>query len=138
MRVDAQTIYRIPAAGPEDPTAGLRIRSFPDRERAALDRLPDRTDGAEGRPRLSRASAELGARLVDVRLHDRLALVGHRGGMGLASQATDVVLGGRDGLVDVPSPETRRPSPCFVSSRLITALGSSAIRSSPRSLRADR
>jgi len=31
MRVDAQTIYRIPAAGPEDPTAGLRIRSFPDR-----------------------------------------------------------------------------------------------------------
>jgi len=31
MRVDAQIIYRIPAAGPEDPTAGLRIRSFPDR-----------------------------------------------------------------------------------------------------------
>jgi CheY-like chemotaxis protein len=31
IRVDAQTIYRIPAAGPEDPTAGLRIRSFPDR-----------------------------------------------------------------------------------------------------------
>ena len=31
MRVDAQTIYRIPAAGPEDPVAGLRIRSFPDR-----------------------------------------------------------------------------------------------------------
>jgi len=31
MRVDAQIIYRVPAAGPEDPTAGLRIRSFPDR-----------------------------------------------------------------------------------------------------------
>ena len=31
IRVDAQTIYRIPPAGPEDPTAGLRIRSFPDR-----------------------------------------------------------------------------------------------------------
>lgn len=31
MRVDAQIIYRIPAAGPEDPTTGLRIRSFPDR-----------------------------------------------------------------------------------------------------------
>jgi CheY-like chemotaxis protein len=31
VRVDAQTVYRIPAAGVEDPTAGLRIRSFPDR-----------------------------------------------------------------------------------------------------------
>lgn len=31
VRVDAETVYRIPAAGPEDPTAGLRIRSFPDR-----------------------------------------------------------------------------------------------------------
>jgi CheY-like chemotaxis protein len=31
IRVDAQTVYRIPAAGPEDPTTGLRIRSFPDR-----------------------------------------------------------------------------------------------------------
>ncbi len=31
LRVDTQTIYRIPAAGPEDATAGLRIRSFPDR-----------------------------------------------------------------------------------------------------------
>jgi CheY-like chemotaxis protein len=31
LRVDAQTVYRIPAAGREDPTAGLRIRSFPDR-----------------------------------------------------------------------------------------------------------
>jgi two-component system, chemotaxis family, chemotaxis protein CheY len=31
VRIDAETIYRIPAAGPEDPTAGLRIRAFPDR-----------------------------------------------------------------------------------------------------------
>jgi hypothetical protein len=31
IRVDAQAIYRIPAAGPEDPTTGLRIRAFPDR-----------------------------------------------------------------------------------------------------------
>jgi CheY-like chemotaxis protein len=31
VRVDAETIYRIPAAGLEDPTAGLRIRAFPDR-----------------------------------------------------------------------------------------------------------
>jgi two-component system chemotaxis response regulator CheY len=31
VRVDAETIYRIPAAGPEDSTAGLRIRAFPDR-----------------------------------------------------------------------------------------------------------
>jgi CheY-like chemotaxis protein len=31
IRLDAQIVYRIPAAGPEDPTAGLRIRSFPDR-----------------------------------------------------------------------------------------------------------
>ena len=31
LRVDAQTVYRIPAAGPEDPIAGLRIRAFPDR-----------------------------------------------------------------------------------------------------------
>jgi CheY-like chemotaxis protein len=34
VRIDAETIYRIPAAGPEDPTAGLRIRSFPDRNEA--------------------------------------------------------------------------------------------------------
>jgi CheY-like chemotaxis protein len=32
LRVDAQTVYRIPAAGPEDPIAGLRIRAFPDRD----------------------------------------------------------------------------------------------------------
>ncbi len=31
LRVDTQTIYRIPSAGPEDATAGLRIRAFPDR-----------------------------------------------------------------------------------------------------------
>ena len=31
LRVDAQTVYRVPAAGPEDPIAGLRIRAFPDR-----------------------------------------------------------------------------------------------------------
>ena len=31
VRVEAQTIYRVPAAGVQDPTAGLRIRSFPDR-----------------------------------------------------------------------------------------------------------
>ena len=31
LRVDAQTVYHIPAAGPEDPIAGLRIRAFPDR-----------------------------------------------------------------------------------------------------------
>jgi DNA-binding response OmpR family regulator len=31
LRVDAQTVYRIPAAGVQDPSAGLRIRSFPDR-----------------------------------------------------------------------------------------------------------
>jgi CheY-like chemotaxis protein len=29
--VEAQTIYRVPGAGVQDPTAGLRIRSFPDR-----------------------------------------------------------------------------------------------------------
>jgi CheY-like chemotaxis protein len=32
LRVDAQTVYHIPAAGPEDPIAGLRIRAFPDRD----------------------------------------------------------------------------------------------------------
>ena len=31
IRVDAQTVYRVPAAGVQDPTAGLRIQSFPDR-----------------------------------------------------------------------------------------------------------
>ena len=31
VRVETQTVYRIPAAGPQDPAAGLRIRSFPDR-----------------------------------------------------------------------------------------------------------
>lgn len=31
VRVDAQIVYRVPAAGVQDPTAGLRIRSFPDR-----------------------------------------------------------------------------------------------------------
>jgi hypothetical protein len=31
VRVEAQTIYRVPAAGVQDPVAGLRIRSFPDR-----------------------------------------------------------------------------------------------------------
>jgi CheY-like chemotaxis protein len=31
VRVETQTIYRVPAAGVQDPTAGLRIRSFPDR-----------------------------------------------------------------------------------------------------------
>ncbi len=31
VRVEAQTVYRIPAAGSQDPAAGLRIRSFPDR-----------------------------------------------------------------------------------------------------------
>jgi CheY-like chemotaxis protein len=31
IRVEAQTVYRVPAAGVQDPTAGLRIRSFPDR-----------------------------------------------------------------------------------------------------------
>jgi len=45
MRVDAQTIYRIPAAGPEDPTAGLRIRSFPDRNESLwIDYLTALTD----------------------------------------------------------------------------------------------
>ena len=34
LRVDAQTVYRIPAAGAEDPLAGLRIRAFPDRDEA--------------------------------------------------------------------------------------------------------
>jgi CheY-like chemotaxis protein len=34
LRVDAQTVYRIPAAGIEDPLAGLRIRAFPDRDEA--------------------------------------------------------------------------------------------------------
>jgi CheY-like chemotaxis protein len=34
VRVDAQTIYRVPAAGVQDPIAGLRIRSFPDRNEA--------------------------------------------------------------------------------------------------------
>ena len=34
LRVDAQTVYRIPAAGTEDPLAGLRIRAFPDRDEA--------------------------------------------------------------------------------------------------------
>jgi CheY-like chemotaxis protein len=34
LRVDAQTVYRIPAAGAEDPLAGLRIRAFPDRNEA--------------------------------------------------------------------------------------------------------
>jgi CheY-like chemotaxis protein len=31
VHVEAQTVYRVPAAGVQDPTAGLRIRSFPDR-----------------------------------------------------------------------------------------------------------
>jgi CheY-like chemotaxis protein len=34
IRVEAQTIYRVPAAGVQDPIAGLRIRSFPDRNEA--------------------------------------------------------------------------------------------------------
>lgn len=48
LRVDAQTIYRIPAAGPEDPTAGLRIRSFPDRnEQLWIDYLTALTEPKE-------------------------------------------------------------------------------------------
>jgi len=31
LRVDAQTVYQFPAAGTEGPSAGLRIRAFPDR-----------------------------------------------------------------------------------------------------------
>ncbi|MEN8160102.1 MAG: response regulator [Myxococcota bacterium] len=34
VRVDAQTIYHVPAAGLQDPMAGLRIRAFPDRNEA--------------------------------------------------------------------------------------------------------
>jgi hypothetical protein len=34
VRVDAQIIYHVPAAGLQDPMAGLRIRAFPDRNEA--------------------------------------------------------------------------------------------------------
>jgi CheY-like chemotaxis protein len=51
MRVDAQTVYRIPPAGPEDPTAGLRIRSFPDRNEALwIDYLTALTEPKDEEP----------------------------------------------------------------------------------------